>query len=220
MTLLCHVLTDDAVLLSADNAANQFETDPLFVQPFPAVVPREKILPTGMPTVMWGYAGFQLIVEPVVDWASSATFQSWDQLAEEVRQRCNAAVLRARATVRGRGLPEDDPRLLFSVMFAGYIGDEPGSVIVDHLGFTWTHPGEKYEPASFGGGQTLGTVAWTVLKKFLPDMEIRTADELGRFMDAVCESADPLGAPADVWRITTSGWEKVDRGAESGSSGE
>jgi hypothetical protein len=59
MTLLCLVMTDDAVLFSADSAANSYELDPRFLQPFPAVVPRKKVLPTGTSTVMWGYSGFQ-----------------------------------------------------------------------------------------------------------------------------------------------------------------
>jgi hypothetical protein len=103
-------------------------------------------------------------------------------------------------------------------MFAGYIAGHQAACVVDHMGFPELLSDlDKNVPVSFGGGHTLGIVGWSVLRKFLPDLEIRSTNDLGMFMDAVCSSAAPLGTPVNLWRITQEGWDKVDRTRPAGA---
>jgi hypothetical protein len=212
MTLLCAVLTDDCVLLSSDTKGTVYE-DPTFWQPFPAMIPNdEKFLPTGMPSVMWGYSGYQAVAEPMIKWAKTRTWDSWPKLAEDARLQSAKAVRRAKQFVTARQGDTNSPNLLFGVLFVGYIGGTPGIVAIDHSGIpvgATDSDWERYTPTGFGGGVTLVIVSWNVLKGFHPDSTITTVEELAAFTNAICQSAAALGYPSDVWRVTSEGHEKV-----------
>lgn len=212
MTLLCIVMTDDSVLISADSKATFYE-HPNFWQPFPATVEGEKFRPTGVPSVMWGFSGMHVVVDPVLKWADTASWDSRKQLGESAQERCAEATKRAKRITRARGGSGDDPRLLFSVLFAGYINGQQSAMLVDELGFASPYPSDadKYEPMPFGGGRTVAAAGWNVLTTYHPETKVRSASELRVFMDAVCAAAAGLNPPVDVWEITSQGTTKIER---------
>ena len=213
MTLLVAVVTDDSILLGADTSAAVSESFP-FDQPFPVQVPTEKFLTTGLPTVMWGYSGISPIAAPIITWAAKRSWHSWAQLQKEVKVEYQKSLRTVRKSVVAAGGDGDDPVLTFGVMFAGYIAREPGIFLVYPKGLPHyfdMEKGVKCEPGPFGGGQTLALASWLVLKAFHPESKIETAEDLGRFMDAICKVGGGLDGPADLWCITADGSAKVDR---------
>jgi hypothetical protein len=154
---------------------------------------------------MWGFLGMHLIVDPVVKWAEGGTWGSSEELGETVQDKCAEATKRAKLIVRARGGSADDLRLLFSVLFAGYVNGQQSAVPVDELDFVSEFPsdGEKHVRLPFGGRRT-------VLAKYHPESTIRDASDLPVFMDAVSASASGLNPPVDIWEITPDGSTKVE----------
>jgi len=212
MTLLCTVLTESSVLVSADASSMVYDMDD-FWQPFPAVMPSEKFRPTGLPCLMWSFSGDGRVVEPVRAWADVCVCTSWEQVLEDAQEKCAEAAARARRFVRARCVSADDKRLLFSVLLSGYVNGAQGTAVIDEMGFA-TRLDEKDIPLPWGGGLTLAIASWNVLSTFYPGTRITNADELGAFMDAVCSSAAGLVAPVNVWEITPQRWVKIDRNGD------
>lgn len=213
MTLLIAVLEDDCVLLGADSGVLVTEAFP-FDAPFPAVMSTEKFMTTGLPSVMWSYAGQSLVADPMLGWAAKRKWQSWPQLHKEVETEYQRVVKLAKKRVVAAGGKDDHPGLIFGVMFAGYIGGKPGVFVMSPPGLPFhldtTNRAAKYVPGPLGGGQSLAVAAWEVLKRFHPDSEIRTAKDLHAFMDGVCAVGGGLVRPVHVWRVTAKAHEKIE----------
>jgi len=210
VTLLCAVLTDDAVLLSADCRSTTYESDPRFPSGFPTRVnDGEKFQATGVPTVFWGYAGMGAIAKHLMDWASKGTWSSWSSLSDDAEKQSAKAVRRVKEQVRARQVDPDSGFLQFGILFAGYLGGVPNVLGIGQDGIPQLGDGtERNVPLPFGGGVTTAIASWNVLCALHPESTITTPQELADFTNAVCDSVMPLDAPADVWKVTNDGYEK------------
>lgn len=210
MTLMCVVLTDDAVLLSADCRSSAYEADPRFPPGFPTWVDEgEKFMKTGLPALMWGYSGMTAIAKHLVSWAEKGAWSSWSRLAEDAAKQSAKAVRTVKAQIQARQGNTDSEFLQFGVFFAGYVKDEQKFCCVDQMGIP--HEGtDRNIVIPFGGGATIALASWNVLHALQPDVSVTTPQQLADFTNAVCDSVAPLDAPADVWKITPEGSEKCE----------
>lgn len=209
MTLLCAVLTDDAVLLAADDRATSFETDPRFPKGFPvwADDAGEKFMPTGVPSVMWGYVGMGAIAERLVGWAEKGAWSSWDALIADAEKQSAKAVRTIKQKVIARKGDPNDQFLTFGMLLGGYVNGEQEICWINEMGI----PGkvaEKNVPVAVGGAQTIALAAWNVHTAFNPEATVTTPQELADFANAVCDSVVPLDPPCGVWKVTPEGHER------------
>lgn len=230
MTLLVHVLADGEMFLGADIASTSSESANFPLQPYPLVTSNhDKWKATRTPSVMWGYSGINAVVGPLVEWAATAQWQTWTQLESEVLTEYQKAAKLARESLIATGADPESPKIAnllgFGVMFAGYLpqalgrDNEPGLFIVYEPGLSIRvreSEFRKYEPSAFGDGFTLAAVSWSVTKEFYPEHRIAAPEDVGRFIDALCEATGgALCGPAELWRVTPTESSRVERAKPS-----
>jgi len=212
MTILAFALADDHVLIAADIAMIQSSlTDPPQGYPPASVVTLHKLRRVGEAPLAWALTGDASEIRRFGQWVKTAELTDWDQFAEaagvEMRRLNELALQRGHQARKKKA-----DVIQSSVLMCGYLGDRLDAVILEPDGNPLVASSISASHGAVGiFGPMFGT-AWEAARALVPDAALADPGTMSRFMDALCASIPGLGAPVDVWMITSTKCEAFDPG--------